>query len=128
MSHYHGNLVDLSKHIPQADIVTLDRVICCYDDMQALVRLSSVLTRRLYGVVYPRDTWWAKVGSAVVNFLYWVRRNPFRIFVHSTEVVDAVVRSNGLERRFYRKVGMWQVVVYARTTETKDCRISPLPR
>src|SRR5512147_1748560 len=30
----HGNFVDLATNIAPADIVTLDRVICCYNDMQ----------------------------------------------------------------------------------------------
>jgi len=118
--HHHGNFVDLAPDIPQADIVTLDRVICCYHDMQALVGLSSALARRSYGVVYPRDTWWVKVGNAVQNFVYWIRRNPFRLFVHPTEAVDAMVRDNGFKRRFYRKDGTWQVVVFTRAgKETK---------
>jgi magnesium-protoporphyrin O-methyltransferase len=37
----HGDFVDLAEEIPSAEIVTLDRVVCCYDDMQALVRLSA---------------------------------------------------------------------------------------
>ncbi len=114
VSHYHGDFVDLVTEIPQADIVTLDRVICCYHDIQALVGLSSRLASKIYGVVYPRDILWAKIETAASNFSYWARRNPFRLFVHPTEAVDKVVRDNGLEKRFYRKVGTWQVVVYAR--------------
>ncbi len=112
--HCHGDFVNLARDTPQADIVTLDRVICCYHDMQALVGLSSALAGRLYGVVYPRDTLWVKIENAVSNFSYWIRRNPFRLFVHPTVAVDKVIRDNGLERRFYREVGSWQVVVYAR--------------
>lgn len=118
VSHRHGNFVDLAPDIPQADIVTLDRVICCYHDMQALVGLSSALASRSYGVVYPRDTWWTKISFAISNFTYWIRRNPFRVFVHPTKAVDAIVRSNGLEQRFYRKTGSWQVVVYTRSNLT----------
>ncbi len=114
VSHQHGNFVDLAPHITQADVVTLDRVICCYHDMQALVGLSSALARRLYGVVYPRDTWWVKINFALENFRYWVRRNPFRVFVHPTKAVDAIVRNNGFEQRFYRENRTWQMVVYAR--------------
>ncbi len=112
--HYHGDFVNLAPDIPKADIVTLDRVICCYHDMQALVGRSSVLASRLYGVVYPRDTLWVKIETAASNFSYWIRRNPFRLFVHPTEAVDKVIRDSGLERRFYREAGSWQVVVYAR--------------
>ncbi len=115
VSQQHGNFVDLAPNMAQADVVTLDRVICCYHDVQALVGLSSALARRLYGVVYPRATWWVKLSFAVENFRYWVRRNPFRVFVHPTEAVDAILRNNGFERRFYREDRTWQMVVYART-------------
>ena len=113
--HYlYGDFVNLASDIPEVDIVTLDRVICCYDNMEALVRLSSMRARKFYGLVYPRDAWWIKLANPVGNFCLWVSRNPFRIFVHPTEAVDAVVRSNGLERCFYRKTVIWQVVVYSR--------------
>ncbi len=114
VSYYHGDFIQLAPEIAPADIVTLDRVICCYDDMQALVGLSSARARNMYGLVYPRDTWWMKIRVAIENFVYRLVRNPFRSFVHPTEQVDAVVRSSGLRRRLYRKTFLWQVVVYAR--------------
>jgi magnesium-protoporphyrin O-methyltransferase len=114
VSYYHGDFIQLAPEIAPADIVTLDRVICCYDDMQALVGLSSARARNMYGLVYPRDTWWMKIRVAIENFVYRLVRNPFRSFVHPTERVDAVVRSSGLRRRLYRKTFLWQVVVYAR--------------
>lgn len=110
----HGDFVDLAPDIPPADIVTLDRVICCYHDMQRLVGLSSARARKLYGVVYPRDTWWTKIGLPMMNFFYWLRRTPFRVFAHPTAEVDAIVQGNGLQERFYRKTFVWQVAVYAR--------------
>lgn len=110
----HGDFVELAADIPPADIVTLDRVICCYHDMQALVGLSSTRARQYYGLVYPRDTWLIRIGFAILNFVLGFRNNPFRIFSHSTQAVDAVVRGNGLERQFYAKSGVWQVVVYER--------------
>lgn len=110
----HGDFVDLAPDLSPADIVTLDRVICCYHDVQALVGLSSRLADKLYGVVYPRDTWWVKAGTVIGNFVLWVLRKPYRFFAHSTEIVDALVRGSGLEQRFYRKTFLWQVVVYKR--------------
>lgn len=52
----HGDFTTVASGSDQADIVTLDRVICCYDDLSALVGLSSQLAKRIYGVVYLRDT------------------------------------------------------------------------
>ena len=114
VSHQYGNFVDLAPDIPPADIVTLDRVICCYHDMRSLVGLSAERARRLYGVVYPRDTWWMKAGMRVWNLMQWISRSRFRAFVHPTEAVEAILREAGLERRFYRPGFLWQVAVYGR--------------
>ena len=61
ITYVHGDFVSLAGTIPDADIVTLDRVICCYDDVKSLVSLSASKARRLYGVVYPRSAWWVRV-------------------------------------------------------------------
>jgi hypothetical protein len=68
VSYHRGSFVELAQEIAPADIVTLDRVICCYPDMQKLVGLSAVLARKWYGLVYPRDTWWTRIGLMVRNF------------------------------------------------------------
>jgi magnesium-protoporphyrin O-methyltransferase len=114
VDYRHGNFCDLAADLPPADIVTLDRVICCYHDMQALVDLSAARARKLYGVVYPRDTWWLKIGFAVENFFYRLRQSSFRTFLHPTAAVESLVRSLGLERRFYRQTLVWQIAIYAR--------------
>jgi hypothetical protein len=111
-----GDLVDAAEQLTDADLVTLDRVICCYDDMERLVTRSVERARRLYGVVYPRDTWWVRAGMALwYNGRHWLRRNPMRNFVHRTADVEAVIRRHGFERRFHRDMGAWQVAVFART-------------
>jgi magnesium-protoporphyrin O-methyltransferase len=115
ITHFQGNFVDLAGDIPSADIVTLDRVICCYDDMVQLVELSAQKAKRLYGVVYPRDKWWVKLGNLLYyNLRNWLQRSPLRNFVHPTKAVEDVIQKNGLERCFYREMGPWQVVVFSR--------------
>ncbi len=110
----HGNFIDLADQIPEADIVTLDRVICCYPDMEHLVSLSAARARKLYGLVFPRDTWWARLGVAFMNFIFRLGRSSFRTFTHPTRAVEELVRSNGFKRQFYRQTMIWQVIVYAR--------------
>ncbi len=111
---FHGDFVELAPAIPSADIVTLDRVICCYADMPPLVGLSSARARRLYGLVYPRDTWWNRIGLTFLNFLRRLQRRSFRVFVHRTEDIDTVIRKNGLLLQFHRQTFVWRVDVYSR--------------
>jgi methyltransferase family protein len=110
-----GDFVDLADQLADADIVTLDRVICCYDDMERLVGNSVQRARRFYGVVYPRDTWWVRAGMAIwYNARYRLRRNPMRNFIYRTAAVEATIRRHGFERLFHRELGPWQVAVFGR--------------
>ena len=109
-----GDFVALAAGIPTAGIVTLDRVICCYPDMPALVGQSAAKAAKLYGVVYPRDTWWVRALGTLANRVLPLLRNPLRLYIHPTAAVDALIRDNGLAQRFHRDAGYWQVVVYAR--------------
>jgi magnesium-protoporphyrin O-methyltransferase len=113
-SFRHGNFVDLAADIQPADIVTLDRVICCFDDMEKLVSFSAAKARKYYGLVFPRSTWWVKIGLAIENFFFRLRGSPFRTFVHPTEKVEAILVNAGLKRQFYRRTLVWQVMVYSR--------------
>ncbi len=114
VSYQHGNFVDLAPRVPEADIVTLDRVICCFDDMEKLVSLSADHARRLYGLVFPRDTWWIRLGLAMMNIILRMRRSSYRAFAHSTQAVETLVRSHGLKRSFYYHTLFWQVMIYSR--------------
>ena len=112
--HRYGNFVDLAEEVAAADVVTLDRVICCYPDMRALVGSSVDHARRLYGLVFPIDRWWIRLGAALVNAFLRVTRQGFRLHIHRTADVDAIVRSHGFERRADERGLFWQSLVYRR--------------
>jgi 2-polyprenyl-3-methyl-5-hydroxy-6-metoxy-1,4-benzoquinol methylase len=111
----HGDFVDLAPVIEAADVVTLDRVICCYPDMEALVSHSAARARTFYGLVYPRETRLVRFGFATVNFVLRLLRKPMRAFVHRTHDVERVVEAGGLKLHHSARAGAWQVALYRRT-------------
>jgi 2-polyprenyl-3-methyl-5-hydroxy-6-metoxy-1,4-benzoquinol methylase len=113
ITYHFGNFVDLASEIPPADLVTLDRVICCYPDMEQLVSLSAAKAKKRYGLVYPRHTWWMKLFLRIGNFYFRLRKNPYRMFLHPSESVEAILQSHGFTRRYYTQTMIWQVVVYS---------------
>ena len=110
-----GDFVRLADAISPADIVTLDRVICCYPEMERLVTASASKAQRLYGAVFPRERWAVKAMSAVGNLMWRVRGNPFRSYIHSTAAIDAAVRRQGFTLRSVAETLVWRVAVYARS-------------
>ncbi len=115
IQHVLGNFIEVAAEIPPADIVTLDRVVCCYHDVEQLVNLSAQKAKWLYGLVYPRDKWWVKIVTLLYyNGRHWLRRNPMRNYVHPTKAVEATLEQNGLKRKYLREMGAWQVAIFAR--------------
>jgi SAM-dependent methyltransferase len=114
VEYHQGDFVELADATPPADIVTLDRVICCYSDMPALVGRSADHARQLYALVYPCDAAWVSLGLRLVNLFQRLKSSPFRVFAHPTPAIEAILKERGLRRRYHRLAGLWQIAVYTR--------------
>ena len=114
VSYKHGDFTTMASDVDSADIVTLDKVICCYDDMSELVGLSSKLARKIYAVIYPRDVWWTKLALLMVNFYPRIKGSSFRVFIHPTKKVEEIIFGNGLKRNYYATTLFWQVAIFTR--------------
>ena len=110
----YGDFTATASDVDSADIVTLDKVICCYDDMSELVGLSSKLARKIYAVIYPRDVWWTKLALLMMNFYPRIKGSSFRVFIHPTKKVEEIIFGNGLKRNYYATTLFWQVAIFTR--------------
>ena len=93
----HGDFVGIARQFLPADIVTLDRVVCCYPKYERLLDESVRHADRCFALSYPRDVWYVRTWVGVQNLARQVRRNPFRTFVHSASAMDHVIRRAGFE-------------------------------
>jgi predicted TPR repeat methyltransferase len=109
-----GDFVALASEISPADIVTLDRVICCYPAMEELVAASAARAQRLWGAVFPRERLVVEAMAWCGNIIRQVTRNDFRTFIHSVDGIDAVLRREGLRLVSMRDTFVWRAAVYSR--------------
>ena len=110
-----GDFVRRAPELEPADVVTLDRVLCCYPDAERLVGLSAARARRAYGLVLPRDRWLFRVGARMINTWFRLRRNGYRAFAHRNHAIDGYVAAAGLRPASEARTFFWRVVVYHRT-------------
>jgi magnesium-protoporphyrin O-methyltransferase len=113
----HGDFTAVAADIPRADIVTLDKVVCCYPDMQQLIALSTERAARFYGIVYPRDAWWLRIAMAVQNAFRRVQKSAFRVYIFPNAAIDAAVRHAGFALRTRSRGLIWIVSLYERSTD-----------
>jgi len=111
----HGDFTNVASELPEADIVTLDRVVCCYPDFRRLLQAAAGHSRRALALTYPRETWYTRIGFPIMNFVQKLRRDPFRIFLHPISEMDLLLRKEGLERMTVRRLIVWEMVLYQRS-------------
>src|SRR5690606_42007331 len=99
---------------PAGDVVTLDKVICCYDDMNALVNRSAERAGRLYGAVFPRDNLGVRALIAVLNGARAFGRSGFRSYIHRSDDIARVLARHGFGQRATATTAFWRVVVFER--------------
>ncbi len=114
VTYVKGDAVLVGPDVAEADLVALDRVVCCFPDMYGLVRMAASHTRRRLGMVFPRDSAWIRTGVRLSNRWSRFRGDPFRVYVHATDAVLAIAGESGLEPVHRLEGFFWQTIVLER--------------
>ncbi len=117
INHLFGDFTERSIEIESCSIVTLDRVICCYPDMEKLVRHSAEKAMQYYGAVFPRNKWFVGWGTRAVNLYFKLRGSEFRTYLHPPEKIDLSLQDNGFHKISQIHTFLWDVVLYKRRIE-----------
>ena len=100
--------------VEPADDVVMNRVVCCYPDVDALVGGAAGRARRLLVMSFPRERASIRLAFAAGNIWFRVTGSAFRAFVHPTRAVVAAAEARGL-RLAHREQGVvWQIVALER--------------
>ena len=113
-THRFGTLADLADEVGPADVVTLDKVVCCNADLPLLLGDVVLRARRMVGLVYPRDRWWNAIGAAAIGAWGRLTRDSTRWYLHREAEVDGTLTSAGFERLDVDRTIVWQVALYVR--------------
>lgn len=114
--YVYGDFVDLAGEMDDADLVTLDRVVCCYPDVDALLGAATARARRAVGLVYPRERLGTRLALALGNLWQRLRRRDFRVYLHSSARVHALMPEAGLRLDRGDRTFLWRVEVWVRAT------------
>ena len=109
-----GDFAVIANTLPDADVVTLDRVVCCYPDAEALLRQAAGRARQLLAFTYPRDRWYVRTLIVLENLWLRLTGKKFRAFVHAPERMAAVLEAAGLVRATRRETLVWTLDLYRR--------------
>jgi hypothetical protein len=104
------------SRIPNADVVLLNRVVCCYPDMPQLVGSAAEHARRVLALSYPPDLWLFHLAARVINLWCRLTRREFRFFVHAPAEIFGVAAAHGLRPVARERTAMWELASFERPT------------
>jgi methyltransferase family protein len=108
------DFVDAGTEIEAADIVVMNRVICCYPDLPRLAGAAADRTRSLLVMSFPKERWWSRMIVWMANVGMTITRREFRIFLHPLAQILATGKEHGLELAVNRPGVFWQLAAMRR--------------
>lgn len=106
------DFAEAAAEVAGADLVVLNRVICCYPDLPKLAGAAAEHAREVLVLSFPRERWWTKLAVAVANLPMRLAR--FRVFVHPVRLLQSVTADRGLRPAFDQPGLFWEVAAFER--------------
>lgn len=110
----HADFRTVAAELPAADVVTLDRVVCCDPDYGSLLAAAADHTRRFLAFTFPRSRWYTRTFAGAANAWRRVRGAVFRSYIHSPAAMTAILEKHGLHRCWTGGTWIWAVEVFGR--------------
>jgi magnesium-protoporphyrin O-methyltransferase len=100
--------------VDTADIVLMNRVVCCTPDGVALAGRAAALARRSLVLSFPRDVVWLRAGARLMNAGLALFGRDFRIFVHPRSALVAAAEAEGMRLSGRGGGGPWEFAAFER--------------
>jgi magnesium-protoporphyrin O-methyltransferase len=109
------DFAEAGTEVGTADVVVLNRVICCYPDMPKLAGAAAEHARGMLVMSFPNNRWWSELGLSFGNFAFGLFRIQFRVFLHAPDAILAEVERHGFKTTFNERGLLWQVAAFERS-------------
>jgi 2-polyprenyl-3-methyl-5-hydroxy-6-metoxy-1,4-benzoquinol methylase len=114
VEHRLGDVVADDRAIGPADVVVMERVVCCYPDAPALVGAAARRAARRLVLSYPRYGAAARAAVWGANLVQRLRRRSFRAYAHRPALIRTAAAAHGLHPVGPERGLVWRVAAFER--------------
>jgi magnesium-protoporphyrin O-methyltransferase len=109
-----ADLLEEPNAVAPADVVVLNRVVCCTPDGVRLTALAARLATRVVVLSYPRDRFVVRAVTKLINAGMRLLGRTFRVFLHPTSALFAVAREQGFQTAESGRTFVWEYTALRR--------------
>ena len=109
-----GDFTTKAEELPSVNHITLDKVICCYPDFEAILNLACTKATNTVSLSYPMN---GLIANTIRGFgvLYMkMTGNPFRPYIHPVESVRTIFMENGFGIAEKETSFPWHIETYVK--------------
>ncbi len=111
-NYIEGDFIFIANTIEPADIVIMDKVVCCYPDADSLTHRSLEKCLSTYALTYPRKTWYTRLGMQILALLMKLVGSDFRPYVHDPDQIEKWITEQGYKKINQAQTTVWLTQVY----------------
>lgn len=109
-----GDFVQLASELADADVVILDKVVCCYPDWQGLLDAALSRCSRTLALTYPQDRTTVRLGVRFLSWLMGLLHCCYQPYLHDPALIRSHIQASGLRLVHEDQSGNWLTEIYTR--------------
>lgn len=112
--YHHADFALQADEFDAADVVVMDRVICCYPHLQQLLGAAATRANKFLALSFPREEWWVRLGWKLADTALTLFRSQYHPYLHAHAAIHTVAAQAGLQPVHYDRHTIWQIAVFER--------------
>lgn len=112
--YVHQDFAQSPGEFAPADVVIMDRVICCYPHLSPLLSAAAQRAQRYLALSFPVEAWWLRWPFYLLDAGLTFFRSKYHPYLHPQAQVISIAQSAGLSLVHRDRSWWWQIMVFAR--------------
>ena len=101
-----------------ADLVVLDRVICCYPYLDLLLGQAAEKASRYLAISFPVENFLVKLGVKTADFFLTLFGSGYHPYLYGHDEIRQTAEGAGLTLAHTNRHVAWQIMVFERHSQT----------
>ncbi|MDH5366717.1 MAG: methyltransferase domain-containing protein [Cyclobacteriaceae bacterium] len=109
-----GDFNDYNSEIGHFDVVTLDKVVCCYPDFYTILKNATEKCDDYLALSYPLSNWISYIVDRIGRMYFLLKKSAFRSYIHPSKQIQQLIIDQGFKMVHSSIKFPWHIQVYKR--------------
>ena len=108
-----ADVIENPQQVQDADIVVMNRVVCCSPDGLRLTAVAAGLTRQVLAISYPRSLAILRLMQRLQEPFARLFRRRYRFYIHDARAIRTAATAAGMSLQAAGHGAFWEYAVFA---------------